>query len=90
MDHRQASEPQRLESFFGHDRYASAVFPLVQALDREGLRGRLLSSSYVPGPDHPEHGPMLSALDALFEATERDGLVRIEYDTEVYHGKLVP
>jgi hypothetical protein len=90
VDHRQAAEPQRLEDFFGHERYSSAMFPHVQALDREGLRGRLLSSSYVPGPDHPEYEAMLRALDTLFEANERDGLVRVEYDTEVYHGALAP
>ena len=27
-----------------------------------GVEGRLLSSSYAPGPGHPQHAPMLSEL----------------------------
>jgi SAM-dependent methyltransferase len=63
-------------------------FPYAQTFDFEGLRGRLLSSSYAPGPGHPNHAPMLAALRALFDAHARGGEVRFAYDTEVHLGAL--
>ncbi len=60
----------------------------AQELDRVGLRGRLLSSSYAPGPGGPQHPAMLAALAELFDAHQTSGRVRIEYDTMVYFGRL--
>lgn len=77
-----------LASFFGGEEYGKVSFENAQKLDFEGLRGRLLSSSYIPDPRHPRHGPMLEAIHELFDAHERDGQVLIEYDTEVYYGRL--
>jgi len=68
--------------------HSVASFPNEQPLSRVGLRGRLLSSSYSPGPHHPDREPMLEALDLLFERHQTDGSVRIDYDTEVYYGQL--
>jgi SAM-dependent methyltransferase len=62
------------------------VFRNVQPLDRDALRARLLSSSYVPSREDPAHVPMLDALDRLFEAHAVSGAVRMEYDTEVFLG----
>ena len=56
--------------------------------DFEGLKGRLLSSSYAPEPDHPNFEPMLADLRRLFDAHQVDGVVTIEYDTEVFYGQL--
>jgi SAM-dependent methyltransferase len=64
------------------------VVPNRQELDRAGLRSRLVSSSYTPAEGHPDRGPMLAALDTLFDAHARDGQVALEYDTEVYVGRL--
>jgi SAM-dependent methyltransferase len=66
----------------------SYVLPNEQLFDREGLRGRLLSSSYVPEPGHPNHSPLLAELDSLFTATQKDGVVAFAYDTRVYCGRL--
>jgi SAM-dependent methyltransferase len=87
VQHRTA-KAQEVEAFFGPGRHAVAVFPGRQDLDLEGLRGRLLSSSYVPEAGHPDHEPMLAALGEIFAAHERDGTVALEYDTVVYHGRL--
>jgi SAM-dependent methyltransferase len=59
-----------------------------QQLDFDALRGRLLSSSYAPQPGHPRCRPMLAALQALFDATARDGTVGFDYDTRVFAGTL--
>jgi SAM-dependent methyltransferase len=83
------AEPRALAAVFGGDHYRRHRFAHLQVFDREGLRGRLLSSSYTPPAGHPGHAPMLSALDALFAAHAENGRVRFEYDTELYVGPLV-
>jgi SAM-dependent methyltransferase len=79
-----------IEAFFGSHDFSSYALPNRQMFDLEGLRGRLLSSSYAPEEGHPSHAPMLAELDALFAEHERGGLVAFEYDTRVYCGQLAP
>lgn len=64
------------------------VVPNEQILSYEALEGRLRSSSYTPPPGDPTHEPMLDALRSLFEAVQKDGVVRMRYDTEIFTGKL--
>jgi SAM-dependent methyltransferase len=80
--------PEELGSFFGGGSMFMAAFANCQSLDFEGLKGRLLSSSYTPGPDHPNHTSMLRTLRAIFEAHAVDDRVDIDYDTRVYYGQL--
>jgi SAM-dependent methyltransferase len=68
--------------------YGSRVVPNEQVFDFEGLKGRLLSSSYAPNVGHPGHEPMLAALDRIFREHQQDGRVRFEYDTEIYFGRV--
>jgi SAM-dependent methyltransferase len=82
---RYADEPA-MRRWFGAGFRGAARFDNRQRLDLEGLRGRLLSSSYAPRQDDPRHAPMLEALRALFEATARGGAVDLDYDTRIYVG----
>lgn len=59
-----------------------------QVFDFEGLKGRLLSSSYVPNKGHANFQPMLQQLTRIFEQHEQEGAVHIKYDTELYFGQL--
>jgi len=77
-----------IASFFGTTGFKQAVFPNQQVLDFDGLKGRLLSSSYAPEEGHPKHVPMLNALDAIFRQHHANGQVTFEYDTTVYYGRL--
>jgi SAM-dependent methyltransferase len=79
-----------IDAFFAGGEVRSYVVPNRQVFDREGLRGRLLSSSYAPEESHPSHAPMLVALDELFDRSQRNGLVSFEYDTRIYCGRLPP
>jgi SAM-dependent methyltransferase len=79
--------PDALRAFFGGD-YRSVVLPNEQAFDREGVRGRLRSSSYTPPAGHPSHEPMLRELDRLFDEYNEGGIVRFLYDTEVHVGRI--
>jgi SAM-dependent methyltransferase len=75
----------RLAAFFG-GAYERQTLPSGQRFGLDGLRGRLLSSSYTPPPDDPRHAPMLRALERIFHAHAAAGEVRFEYDTQVYFG----
>lgn len=80
--------PAAIAEFFAPAAVASARFPNAQRFDYAGLEGRLLSSSYVPGPGHPRHRPMLAALRRVFDECQVDGAVVMAYETEVYAGRL--
>jgi SAM-dependent methyltransferase len=91
-DYREVShkyaEDSLIEPFFGAGRFLHESFPNRQIFDLDGLRGRLLSASYVPEPGHPNFNPMMRTLDALFDEHARDGKVFVEYETKVYYGRL--
>jgi ubiquinone/menaquinone biosynthesis C-methylase UbiE len=74
------------ENFFS--KYESVQFPNMQSFDFEGLKGRLLSSSYVPDESSSTYIPMINALTALFHEFESSGKVDFIYNTEIYYGKL--
>jgi len=64
-----------------------AVFPNLQSFDLEGLKGRLMSSSYAPEPGHPQHEPMMAGLRELFGRHQHRGQVAFPYRTLVYFGQ---
>jgi SAM-dependent methyltransferase len=74
--------------FFDPLPYQERVFANRQEFDYAGIEGRLLSSSYVPGPDHPNHAPMLQELRRIFDAHADGGQATFEYKTRVYFARL--
>jgi SAM-dependent methyltransferase len=76
-----------LEAFFGGP-FSSHTFANEQAVNFDGLVGRLLSSSYAPGAGHPDHEEMLAHLAGIFAAHQREGLVTIDYTTRLYVGRV--
>lgn len=68
--------------------YQRATLSNHQLVDLAGLRGRLLSSSYIPAAADPRSAAMLRELDQIFAEHEQDGYVRLEYETEVYTGEI--
>jgi SAM-dependent methyltransferase len=79
--------PERLAAFYGGS-FDTFRFDNEQTLDREGLRARLLSSSYVPAAGEPGHPEMLRDLDELFDRHTSDGAVRLLYDVDLFFGEL--
>lgn len=88
MRHEAVEKSGSFDAFFGPGSWEKTVFPNFQTLDFEGLKGRMLSSSYAPKEGHPGHGPMVAALRTLFEACSQDGVVRLDYATELFAGQL--
>ncbi|HEY0078155.1 MAG TPA: class I SAM-dependent methyltransferase [Pyrinomonadaceae bacterium] len=79
---------ESVSSFFGAHRFHLRSFDNRQVFDFDGLRGRVLSTSYTPAPGHPRHQPMLEQLQAIFDAHQQHGTVAFEYDTRVFYGHL--
>ena len=75
-----------LKQFFAEGTYKTHSVPHSQLFDFEGLKGRLLSSSYAPAAGQSGHEPMLAALAAIFDAHEKNGQVSFDYDTQVHIG----
>lgn len=76
-----------LAHFFAEGRFVKHVFPNTQTFDLTGLRGRLLSCSYAPAVGHALRVPMLTELERLYDAHQRDGVVVFRYHTEVFIGR---
>ncbi|WP_123041519.1 class I SAM-dependent methyltransferase [Cohnella candidum] len=87
VNHRNISEDM-LKAFFREGTMHVARFVNRQIFDFDGVKGRLLSSSYSPAPGHPNHEPMLRELRALFDRCQEDGVVFFDYETEVYTGEV--
>jgi SAM-dependent methyltransferase len=77
-----------VNEFFDPAPFQQRTFDMRQDFDCEGLEGRLLSSSYAPGPGHPKHEPMLKELRRIFNEHAKSGQVSFDYKTRVYFGKL--
>src|SRR5581483_7378611 len=74
--------------FFEPHPFQERTFDLRQEFDYAGAEGRLLSSSYAPGPEHKDHAPMLRELRSIFDRHQQNGQVAFEYTTRLYFGKL--
>lgn len=79
---------RELDRFFGKTHYHRKVFKNSQPFDFDGLKGRLLSSSYVPAEGQPGYVPMINDLKKLFASHKANGLVLFEYDTNLHYGRM--
>lgn len=77
-----------VNDFFDPMPFEQRVFAMRQEFDYAGIEGRLLSSSYAPGPEHPQHTAMLHDLRRIFDECAVNGRAAFEYKTRVYFGRL--
>ncbi len=85
VDRKRVTEEGRertLRDFFGN--YELVVFDNVSQFDFEGVKGRMLSSSYSPLAGHPNHDPMIAELNRYAE----NGRIPFNYDGRVIYGRL--
>lgn len=69
---------------------AIRTFKNFQVFDFEGVKGRLLSSSYAPNESHPDYEPMVRLLSKIFEEHKVNGTITFDYITMLYFGKIQP
>jgi ubiquinone/menaquinone biosynthesis C-methylase UbiE len=85
--HHKRIDDKVLRRFFGWQ-FQKKVLENFQHFDFEGLKGRLLSSSYSPEAGHPRHAPLLAELERIFVTHQVNGQVTVAYDTNLYYGQL--
>jgi hypothetical protein len=74
-----------LSNFFQSD-FSQKTFANKQILDFEGLRGRMLSSSYMPAETDGRFAAAENDLRKLFDKyADVDGKVVILYDANVFY-----
>ena len=86
VNHKNIDEKIFSDFFEGH--YQMESFLNYQHFDLAGLKGRILSSSYMPDEKHEHFISMMLELEKIFYQFQVDGKVSIEYDTKLYCGKL--
>lgn len=84
----QEFDSKRLHEAFAPEPMLRANFPNAQILDREGFLGRVMSSSYAPKEDQPNHRPLMDALGDVFDRFNEDGKIEFRYTTECYYGAI--
>lgn len=87
IEHKQI-DAEVLGGFFADGKFESRCLPNEQWFDFDGLKGRLLSSSYAPTDEHPNYQPMIDELERAFQSHNQSGEVCFEYDTEIYFGHV--
>lgn len=60
----------------------------VQTLDFDGLKGRLLSSSYMPSEENPRYDELVLNLERLFEKYAEQGKIQILYHTNIFYSQI--
>ena len=68
--------------------FSHATFPNAQTVDFEGLKGRALSSSYMPAEPDAAFAPMVADLETLFAKYAENGKIQILYSTNVFYTRL--
>lgn len=68
--------------------FAQKTFLNVQSLDFEGMKGRILSSSYMPSENDPAFEPLEIELRRLFEKYAESGRIQILYSTNIFYTRL--
>ncbi|MFN0277392.1 MAG: class I SAM-dependent methyltransferase [Pyrinomonadaceae bacterium] len=80
-------DAKKLSDFFQKE-YGSAKFANQQVFDFEGLKGRMLSASYMPGENDPRFDDVCKELSLLFAKHSENDRIKVFYDTNVYHCQL--
>jgi ubiquinone/menaquinone biosynthesis C-methylase UbiE len=88
VDVRHEHTTDAVNEFFDPHPFQERAFSMRQEFDYAGLEGRLLSSSYAPGPGHAKHKAMLHELRSIFDKHAANDHVFVEYKTRLYFGRL--
>lgn len=79
---------EHIAAFFDPEPVQLKIFSNQQVFDFEGLKGRLLSSSYMPTANDANYPAMIKDLQTLFDRYQENNTIRINYATKVYTGRF--
>lgn len=80
-------DKESLQKFFAPNECRLKIFYHTHSLDYDGLKGRLLSSSYIP-LEGEAHKKMMTEMNGIFDRYQTGGKVSMMYETLVYYSKL--
>lgn len=86
----QAFDKTAVKGFFEPNEMIIKSFPTHQMFDWQGLKGRLLSSSYCLDPVDPLYGAMIAALKKIYARYQKNEYVEFRYETRLIYGQLTP
>lgn len=86
-DHRSLTDGD-FDAFFGKGRWERVELGNAQAVDYEGLRGRLLSASYAPKEGQAGYRETMAELESIFERHELGGRVEFGYTAVLRFGEM--
>lgn len=87
VNHRNV-DVNKIATFFLPNKFEQAIFGNDQKFDFEGLKGRMLSSSYIPLEKNEKFDEMMADLQLIFDQYEQNDIVTFGFETNVYVGKL--
>lgn len=82
--HRSGFAEETVREFYLPGKADRIDVPTRQEFDFDGVRGRLLSSSYAPKAGHPDHDKVFGELRRLFDRHAVDGRVAFAYTTRIF------
>jgi ubiquinone/menaquinone biosynthesis C-methylase UbiE len=85
VNHKNTQDKKIFDAFFGEGNYKEKSFYNFQDVDLAGLKGRVLSSSYMPNEGHKDYDHMMYCLKKVFARYQQNNLVRLDYDTKIYY-----
>ncbi len=74
--------------FYKDSSYKTLKLPNHQIVDFDGLKGRMLSSSYMPQEGASNFDPMIQSLREIFDHHQKNGQVVMTYETELHLGQV--
>src|SRR6185437_2599269 len=77
-----------LGPFFGKGHFRVKTIENFQELNLDDVKARIMSSSYMPLPEHPRFGEMMEEAERSFVMHARGGQVHLNYDTRLYYGRM--
>jgi SAM-dependent methyltransferase len=86
--HRRQRDRDTVRRLFEAQPFETLEYSHQQTFDWRGLRGRVLSSSYVPKPGSPGHAELFNELRQAYEAHQQGGRVQFDYVTRLHVGRL--
>jgi SAM-dependent methyltransferase len=88
VNHRNVTD-ELIRSFFEPAIASRSEFHHHRMMDFDGIKGLLLSSSYMPNATHVQYAAMIQELEHMFKKFQQKGIVQLEYVSRVYCGRIV-
>ncbi|MFN4150998.1 MAG: class I SAM-dependent methyltransferase, partial [Candidatus Sericytochromatia bacterium] len=88
VSYRNINEEESINNFFYPENVIKKELENYQEFNFEGLKGRLLSSSYSLKENDSQYEDMIKELETLFNKYKKNGLIKFEYNTLIYISRL--